>query len=348
MDSQKILFVGDLNVYGRSFQRFRTLRDLGNFLVGVSTVSIPFRPGLEKSSLIERILWKLGMPYDVVGANSAIKKEMSKMEFDLVWIDKGMVIYPSTLNWIKKKFPKCFLIFCSEDDMFAKHNRTSYFDRGISFYDFIFTTKVYNLEELKTIGAKETVLMLDSYDEKNHLPLELSIEDRNTYQSEVGFIGSFEEDRAKKILYLAENGILVNVWGNGWSAWLGKHKNLVIKNKMLFEQEYTKAICATKINLCFLRKINRDEVTSRSVEIPACGAFMLGERTKRHLDFFKEGKEAEFFSSNEEMLSKVRFYMDNEELRKNIATAGRKRCLESGYSMRVQIKNMLEGALSKS
>jgi spore maturation protein CgeB len=335
---KKILFVGDLNSYGRSFQRFQTLLDMGNFVVGVPTVPIPFRPGIEKSSLIERILWKLGVPYDVTGANLVIKKEMNKTEFNLVWIDKGMVIYPSTLNWIKNKFPKCILIFCSEDDMFAKHNRTPYFDRGISFYDFIFTTKVYNLEELKTIGAKETVLMLDSYDEKNHLPLELSIEDRKTYQGEVGFIGSFEEDRAQKILYLAEHGVVVNIWGNGWSNWLGKHKNLVIKNKMLFEKEYTKAICATKINLCFLRKMNRDEVTSRSVEIPACGGFMLGERTNRHLDFFEEGKEAEFFSSNEEMLNKVKFYMNNEELRKNIALAGRKRCLESGYRMKVQIK----------
>jgi spore maturation protein CgeB len=148
------------------------------------------------------------------------------------------------------------------------------------------------------------------------------------------------------MLYLAERGIKVTVYGNGWSSWISKNPNLIVKNKPIYAEEYVKAINSTKINLCFLRKINRDDVTSRSVEIPACGGFMLGERTLRHLEYFEEGKEAEFFGSDKEMLEKVRFYLENADKREKIARAGRERCANSGYSMRTQLEQMLSVATS--
>ena len=177
---------------------------------------------------------------------------------------------------------------------------------GLKYYDIVFTTKVYNLEELKILGAKRTELFLDSYDENAHWPMNLTDEDIKNFSCDVGFIGTFENDRAEKMLFLAENGIKVVVWGNGWGAWIDKNPNLIIKNKPLYSDDYAKAISAAKINLCFLRKINRDEITSRSVEIPACGGFMIAERTKRHLDFFEEDKEAVFLKQKKSFWKKLK------------------------------------------
>lgn len=336
----KIIFVGDLNEYTRSFQRFEVLKSLGHEVIGISHVPIPWKPQKD-FNLIEAISWRLKIPVDSSHANKKIKDAVIKNKADVVWIEKGNTILPSTLRYIKTHSPDTKLMSVSEDDMYPPHNRSFYYTRGLRWYDAVFTTKVYNLAELKTFGAKRTELFLDAYSEKIHRPYELSEEERTRFSCDVGFMGSFEGDRAERMLFLAEHGVKVAIWGNDWGPWVRKHPNLDIKNQHLFVEEYPKAICATKINLCFLRKINRDEVTSRSVEIPACGGFLLGERTKRHLEFFVEGKEAEFFDSNEEMLKKVRYYLAHEDERKRIALAGRERCMKSGYSMNAQLAGML-------
>jgi len=338
-----ILFVGDLNTYSRSFQRYKTLVNLGHKVFGISTVPVPWRPS-ENFSFWGAVFYKFRLPIDLGGANKKIKEIVSKQKFDVVWVEKGNTIRPATLRYVKNKLPQVKLTSVSEDDMFGKHNRSFYYDWGLPYYDVVFTTKVYNLEELKSLGAKRTELFLDAYDEKLHRPMELSEEDKKRFSCDVSAIGAFEGDRAQKMLYLAERGIKIIIWGNGWGHWVNKHPNLIVKNEYLYKEDYTKAINVTKINLCFLRKINRDEVTSRSVEIPACGGFMIAERTKRHLEFFKEGEEAVFFETNEELYNLTKKYLFDESAREKIAEAGHQRCIQSGYSMKVQLASILRRA----
>jgi spore maturation protein CgeB len=73
---------------------------------------------------------------------------------------------------------------------------------------------------------------------------------------------------------------------------------------------------------------------------------LLADRNPDHLACFKEDKEAVFFSSSEELVDKVKFYLRNESLRKEVAAAGHKRCMESGYSNHDRIRIMLEEVMS--
>jgi spore maturation protein CgeB len=337
----KILFIGDLNTYGRGYQRYRALKEMGHDIVAFSHTKVSLPCHIESPSLSYRIFWKLRIPLDTTHINKQIRIAIANDTFDIVWIEKGNMIWPWTLGHIKKNAPFAKLISCSEDDMYATHGHSIFYRTGLCYYDFVFTTKINNLAELKLFGAKNTNLFLDSFDEKVHKPMSLTYEERKKFSCDVGAIGAYEDERAKSLLYLAEHGIKVFVWGGNWGKMVNFHPNLLIKNEFLFGEDYSKAICATKINLNFLRKINRDEVTSRSMEIPACGGFMLGERTARHLEFYEEGKEAEFFGNNEELLKKVQYYLEKNEARVEIARAGMKRCVESGYSMRTQLERMI-------
>ncbi len=79
------------------------------------------------------------------------------------------------------------------------------------------------------------------------------------------------------------------------------------------------------------------------MEIPACGAFMLAERTTEHMQLFEEGREADFFDieNQEELYQKVIYWLKNNDKRLNVAARGRARCISSNYSHEDTVKYML-------
>ena len=54
-----------------------------------------------------------------------------------------------------------------------------------------------------------------------------------------------------------------------------------------------------------------DLITARTFHIPACGGFMLHERTAEVREFFDEGRECAMFEGAAEMVAKVGYYLDH-------------------------------------
>ena len=72
---------------------------------------------------------------------------------------------------------------------------------------------------------------------------------------------------------------------------------------------------------------------------------MLAERTAAHLELFEENNEAAYFSSKEELLEKISYYLGHENERKMIAAAARQRCIQSKYSYPNQLKMIISTIL---
>ncbi|ALG68714.1 CgeB family protein [Beggiatoa leptomitoformis] len=339
----KILFISDrLNTDGRSYQRKCTFEELGYTVI--TYPAVPVEDVRKKPLFIDRVLWKLGFQRDLTHLNQQLPILAQQHQPDIIWIEKGNTVAPATLRRLKQRLPHSKLVSFSEDDMFARHNRCWFYTWGLKEYNIVFTTKSYNCQpnELPSLGAKKVVFIDKSYDAQTHYPRILSTKEQQDLGGDVGFIGSYEKERAESLLFLAKNGIKVRIWGTGhWQTLQGQSESLLIENKPLYGENYLKGLAAFKINLCFLRKANRDLQTDRTMEIPACGGFMLAERTEEHLRLFEEDKEAVYFSSESELLEKVRYYLSHETERQAIASAARVRCINSGYSHHERLKQML-------
>lgn len=292
-----------------------------------------------KRSLIDRILHKIKIPRDANTLNKSIREACISFEPDIVFIVKGITVRPSTLKFIKARGIKS--ISWSNDDMYGWHNRSLWYTLGLKQYDLVVTQKSYNCNpnELPSLGAK-TFFQNKAFEPKVHYPVINCKE--FTYAHDVVFVGAMEEDRLDQLIYLAQNGIKVHVYGWVKEVKNELHPNLIVHNKFLFEEEFSAALGCSKIALNFLRKMNRDLQTSRSIEIPAVKGFMLAERTDEHLQLFKEGKEAEFFSSKEELLEKVNYYLQHDQERLAIAKAGYERCFKDNYTF----ENRMQGILN--
>jgi spore maturation protein CgeB len=348
-----VIFVGDLNPYSNGYSRLKAFRALGARVVEISHTPLGGGDaGHIQPSTVFRTAWKLGFHPDRQNANDRLLQEASREAPALVWIEKGNMIRLAVLKRLKILCPDAIIASYSDDDMYRWSNRTWAYTRGLPYYDVVFTTKSYNAhaEELPRLGARKVIMVDKAYDSDHHTPQDLNDGERTWLATDVGFIGSYERERADDMEYLAQNGIPVRVWGNGWDEYIPREDKLIIERHALVNTPddalYSKAIGATKINLAFLRKSNRDLQTDRSIEIPACGGFMVAEYSDEHARLFEEDKEAAFFRSPEQLVEKVKYYLANEAERSAIAAAGLQRCRTGGYSHQDRVEFMLGSLFS--
>ena len=334
----KILYLGSLHQDGNSSKRFETLKSFGYDVQGINVDDYIF------GTIWMRFHFHLYIGPGIRALNKEVLRKTNEFKPDLIWVDNKPYLKSYTLNRIKEASPSVKILNLLTDDPFGKfHYAWRFIYHTFKLYDIHFVQREINISELKKWGAKRVETCFRSFDPDFHRKLELDNSQINLYKSKVGFIGSYESDREEYIVFLVQNGIDVDITGDGWEN--GKHWSLLkkyYKGPSVYGDEYVKVINGMEVALHFLRKANRDQQDSRTFEIPACGTFMLAERSNLHIEFFKEGTEADFFTSKEELLKKVNYYLQEEELRKSIAAAGYKRSFESGYDHKSRLEKIIE------
>ncbi|MEX2450264.1 MAG: glycosyltransferase [Rhodospirillales bacterium] len=341
----KIIVVGETFPASRTVQRIRAFERLGHEVDVVST-SAGEDSYERRSDFVERIRYRLRIPADTARANRNLVKAAG-ISTNIVWLDNARSIHASTLQKVRQRAPRARLVWYCEDDMMNPRHRTVWIQRAMPNFDLWVTTKSFNTnpEELPRFGVRNFLFVDNTFDPILHRPRRSDDKALEGLSADIAFIGTFEEPRADSMLKLAENRLPVRIWGNGWEQWRGRHPLLRIEGTPIYNDDYARCISATRINLCFLRHFNRDLQTCRSVEIPACGGFMLHERSAEVERLFAPDREAAYFGNDDELVAQCRFWLENEQKRAEVAQAAGRRAIESGLSHDAMLTRALEGAL---
>jgi spore maturation protein CgeB len=252
------------------------------------------------------------------------------------------------LDTVRELGTLTFVTGYHNDDPFGIKSRSLRFrhlHRALPGYGGFHAYREVNAGELRAAGVAKVKVLLPYFRPWIDYPRTLSQDDLAKWSCDLCFAGHLEPDeRIEYLSRVARSGLHLRLYTQPEDArhilppdvWAR-----VGPTQVALGDDYRKALCGSRIALSFYSRWNRDQYTRRSFEIPACGVFLLSERTEAMAAFFAEGVEAEYFSSAEELLDKARYYLTHDRERHAIAQRGYDKVRHSGHDVYHRMKQWL-------
>jgi hypothetical protein len=341
----RVLFVGDIAPYQTTEARRDAFIELGVPLEAVD------QRALLAGSDPRLTFWTLLTP-GVFAFNREILRRAESFRPDVVWIEKGVYVFPRTLRALHRD-RKALLVYHNTDDWRGKvrplrvHWR--YLLREIRRYDVHITSNWYNAEEFRRAGFPRVHHMELAAHPGIRAPAVITEDDRQRLGSPVGFIGHWETASELLMLHLLRNGIRLQIYGHNWERAAARDElRPALTGRTVWGEDYARTVLCFDINLGIVSKQNRSHTATRTFQVPALGGFLLHERNELVSRYYEEGEEIALFGSADELLAKCRHYLAHPEERRRVAAAGQRRCRESGYYETDRVREvipLLESAL---
>jgi hypothetical protein len=181
--------------------------------------------------------------------------------------------------------------------------------------DYLFITNKKQIAELKSCGVKNPVFCMQGCDRDEHRIV--STKNRK-WASQVAFVGRPVTEYRISLLQRIEQHYDLNAWGSDWQEY-----GLKCPKKNIYPKEFAKICYASAIILGCDRSLQMDYNTSNRTWITlGCGGFLLTNYQVGLDTIFVKGEHLEWYTSPEECLDLIEYYLRNSDQRKKIAQSG--------------------------
>ncbi len=335
----KILYVSNLAEYDSAWYRVLALRREGHEVTTVNMLEYG-----QRQALLRKLEFRLAAGPEVRRLNSDLLRLARQEQPDVLWADKVLWMQAATLQELRGM--GVITVSYMIDNFFGPRRDPGWrlYKKAIPHYDLHCTQRDRNLQDYRAAGARDVIKVQTAFEPTVHFPAVPPYTDAQRDRG-VSFIGTPYDQRAMTLARLFAEGLPVVTSGGErhWAQALSAQAlRDVYREGELTGSRYREAIWRSRINLSFLTHSNQDEFAHKSFEIAACGGFLLVERSKGHLDRFREDEEAVFFSGYEELAAKIRLYLPDEAARNRIALAGQQRAWASGYDNDTQVRHIVD------
>ena len=189
----------------------------------------------------------------------------------------------------------------STDDPWNPTQRANWFLRSLPEYDIVFTTRRRNINDFLALGCLNVQYTAFGYDKmifggKAVRP--------PSADGQVLFVGGADRERVDFMETLLSLQIPISLVGDYWER-VPSMRRYSMGHKP--PEEVIRLTQAAKVNLCLVRRANRDGHVMRSFEIAALGGCMVVEETVEHRQLFgADGECVLYFSSPNDAAEKIR------------------------------------------
>jgi len=291
----KILIVGALSAYAIERFYLKHLNEYADTHAEIFTAQNIFLEYYQKN-IFNKIIFRLGYQAIYSKINKQLKEKIQSFAPDILFLFKGMEVFPETIIWAKNRGIK--VVNYNPDNPFIFTGRgsgNSNITRSIGLYDLHLT---YNREIQEQIEQNYSIPTV-------YLPFGFELSDELyhtcTQQKEmvkVCFLGNPDKQRARFIATLLNQGVAIDVYGFKWDKYI--NHELCTTFPGVYGEDYWKVLYRYRVQLNIMRIHNENSHNMRSFEVPGVGGIMLAPRTKEHQNFFIQNKEIFMYENAEE------------------------------------------------